>query len=331
MKNHHLITAVLLLTFFFPACEVDNGDSNGYGDRNFKQDMRDFVQRISEYAKNINSSFAIIPQNGHEILTKNGETDGPAATTYMNHIDGVGREDLFYGYEEDNEPTPQSDRNYMIKFMDIAENNGVEVLVTDYCWDLDKMDDSYAQNVAKKYTSFAADHRELDNIPAYPEQPHSVNDSDITYLSEIKNFLYLLNTDQFESKQAFLSALQNTDYDLVLIDLFYDGTEELTAPEVASLKTKKNGGRRLIVCYMSIGEAEDYRYYWRSQWNANRPEWLKGENPDWEGNFKVQYWNGDWQKIIVGNDDSYLKRILDAGFDGVYLDIIDAFESFGNQ
>ena len=52
------------------------------------------------------------------------------------------------------------------------------------------------------------------------------------------------------------------------------------------------------------------------------------ENPDWEGNFKVKYWIEDWQKIIYGNEDSYLDKILEAHFDGVYLDIIDAFEYY---
>ena len=39
----------------------------------------------------------------------------------------------------------------------------------------------------------------------------------------------------------------------------------------------------------------------------------------------------DWQKIITENDESYQKKILDAGFDGVYLDIIDAFKYFEKE
>ncbi|MCX5769013.1 MAG: hypothetical protein NTZ09_01885 [Candidatus Hydrogenedentes bacterium] len=31
---------------------------------------------------------------------------------------------------------------------------------------------------------------------------------------------------------------------------------------------------------------------------------------------------------ILGGPDAYLDRIITAGFDGVYLDIIDAFEYF---
>ena len=55
---------------------------------------------------------------------------------------------------------------------------------------------------------------------------------------------------------------------------------------------------------------------------------MDGENPNWPGNYKVRYWEQSWKDIIYGNDNSYLKKILDAGFDGVYLDIIDAFEYY---
>jgi cysteinyl-tRNA synthetase len=79
---------------------------------------------------------------------------------------------------------------------------------------------------------------------------------------------------------------------------------------------------------LSIGEAEDYRYYWQTDWRTGNPSWIAEENPDWEGNYKVKYWEPEWQDIIYGNNNSYLIRILGAGFDGVYLDIIDAFEYF---
>lgn len=121
--------------------------------------------------------------------------------------------------------------------------------------------------------------------------------------------------------------MQETDYDVILIDLFYDDAS-LTSDDIASLKVKANGGSRLIIAYMSIGEAEDYRYYWDDSWNVSSPAWLGAKNPDWEGNYKVRYWDEDWQAVIYGDEDAYFDRIIDAGFDGVYLDIIDAFEFF---
>ncbi|MBN1273050.1 MAG: endo alpha-1,4 polygalactosaminidase [Candidatus Aminicenantes bacterium] len=322
-----LFVALANIAFLF-FCSCADMENNS---RDYRQDMRNFVLGISTYAKSFSSDFCIIPQNGQELITVDGEENGAPVIEYLTAIDGVGREDLFYGYNDDNIATPVSERNYMIAFLDIAEQNGVEVLVTDYCWTPSLIDDSYVQNAAKGYISFAAEHRELDTIPSYPVTPYNVNSSDITLLSEARNFLYLINPDSYSTKAAFLDAIRNTNYDLVLIDLFYNGTEQLTANEITSLKTKRNKGSRLVFAYMSIGEAEDYRYYWNNGWKTNPPSWLAEENPGWPGNYKVRYWEQGWQEIIYGNDASYLKKILDAGFDGVYLDIIDAFEYFENK
>ena len=79
---------------------------------------------------------------------------------------------------------------------------------------------------------------------------------------------------------------------------------------------------------MSIGEAEDYRYYWKSSWKKGNPDFIYDENPKWRGNYKVKYWDDEWKEIIFGTSDSYLDKILEKDFDGTYLDIIDAFEYF---
>ncbi len=306
----------------------ETGDEPNGEVSDYRQDMRAFVQGISAYAKDIQSTFVIIPQNGHELLTENGEETGAPADEYLEAIDGVGREDLFYGYTGDNVATPAADRDYMLTFMNIAKANDVEVMVTDYCSTPEYMYVSYNQNFAMGYISFAADHRELDNIPEYPSNPYNVNNIDVASLEDAWNFLYLLNTDLFSDRDDFLNDLQETNYDILLIDAFYGGEEALTADEIASLKTKAFGGARLVIAYMSIGEAENYRYYWQSGWDTTPPSWLAEENPDWPGNYKVRFWIKSWQDIIYGNDNSYLKKILDAGFDGVYLDIIDAYEYF---
>ena len=96
--------------------------------------MRVFVQDINGYAKGIDPNFIVIPQNGQELLTQDGEATGPIAESYVNAIDGTGREDLFYGYSDDDTATLQVDQDYMISFLDIAESNGIEVLVTVAVW-----------------------------------------------------------------------------------------------------------------------------------------------------------------------------------------------------
>ncbi|MEJ5273080.1 MAG: endo alpha-1,4 polygalactosaminidase [Spirochaetota bacterium] len=328
MKNYNnliLLTLFLILIIFssFSSCCIFENK------KDYKELMRQFVIKISEYAKSLNSNFIIIPQNGGEILTKDGTENSDPAIEYLNAIDGVAREDFFYGYYSDDVETPESERLYMLSFLNIAKNNGKKVLVIDYCSTKENIDYSYQQNNLLGFISFAADHRQLDNIPVYPEKPYNENTEDINSLYNAKNFLYIINPSGFSDKQQFLNTLKNTNFDIIVIDLFFND-QILTNSDIQQLKTKKDGGKRLVICYMSIGEAEDYRYYWQESWYTNPPSFLSAENPDWPGNYKVKYWDPLWQAIIFGNDDSYLKKILDAGFDGVYLDIIDAFEYFEN-
>ena len=135
---------------------------------------------------------------------------------------------------------------------------------------------------------------------------------------------------------SFLYQLQNIDvvqvaaspYDLVVTDYSHDGSAEgkLTTAEVAALRS---GGARTTLAYLSIGEAENYRYYWQPGWLPGSPAWLGPFNPDYPDNFKVRYWDPAWQAIIFGSPGAYLDQIIAQGFDGVYLDVIDAFEFWG--
>ena len=289
--------------------------------------MREFIQDISSWARSFSPDFLIIPQNGQELFTTTGTPDGPSVSSYLNTVDGTGREDLFYGYTNDDVATPASKTEWMLSFLDLGEAHGIEALVTDYCSTHWKMDSSYAWCNEAGYISFAADHRNLDNIPAYPVEPWNMNQEDISDLSEAGNFLYLINPGQYSSRQEFIEAIAATEYDLLIIDLFWN-EEQLTSQDISQLRNKPGGGSRLIVAYTSIGEAEDYRYYWQQSWSSTPPSWLHGENPDWEGNYLVEYWSSEWQAIIFGSDDSYLGRIIDSGFDGVYLDKVDSFETW---
>ncbi len=301
--------------------------AGGGTDSAYRQSMRAFVQDIAAYARQTIPGFIVIPQNGEALMTIGGAPTGALSTDYVAAIDGQGREDLFYGYDEDNQPTPDAARNEMVAMLEVGETAGVEALVTDYCWTPARVDDSYAQNAARGFTSFAAPSRDLDAIPAYPATPHNVNAFDINGLYEAQNFLYVLDPGAFETRAAYLAALAGTDYDAIVLDLFYDDTA-LSPAELDSLRIKHNGGMRLLIAYMSIGEAEDYRYYWQPGWAPGSPQWIEAENPGWAGNYKVRYWDPEWQAIILGGPSAYLDRIVAAGFDGVYLDIIDAYEYF---
>ena len=323
MKNSiYFLILVLLIS-----CNKNDVESTTQN-INFKQEMRNFVIGISQYAKKRNSNFVIIPQNGIELVTNDGTSSGIPSIPYLNAIDGNGQEDLFYGYNNDIEATPPDKTVYLKSFLAISKNSGNTILTTDYCSSIDKMTNSYAINKENGYVSFAANKRNLNNVPTFPTPINNENANKISTLSQAKNFLYLLNLENYNSKLDFINAVKNTNYDVLITDLYFSDGTPFSSSEINALKIKANGGKRIVISYMSIGEAEDYRYYWQTSWSENKPVWLDALNPNWPGNYKVKYWNSDWQKIIYGNDYSYLKKILDANFDGVYLDIIDAFEYY---
>ncbi len=295
--------------------------------RNYKQEMRDFVEQLSAWAHVQKASFLVTPQNGVQLTTTTGTIQGGPDLDYLGAIDAVAQEDLFYGYDGMDIRSPSYFTGDVGAFLDQARYNGKVILVTNYCRTPVKVDDAYRKSEEKGYVSFAASSRDLDEIPSYPEHPWKENDAVVTVLDSVKNFLYLLDPEALGTKEAFITAITATNYDLLITDAFY-GDDPFTSGEVDRLREKANGGKRLVVAYMSIGEAENYRYYWQKEWEHDPPSWLSGENPEWAGNYKVKYWEKGWQEIIFGNENAYLQKILDAGFDGVYLDIIDAFEYF---
>lgn len=317
-------TLLIVLLCLLSACKKDNAPEG----IDFRAEMRMLVQEIASKARLQNPDFVVIPQNGQELVTTGPEASDPLASDYVTAISALSREDLHYGYNKDDDATPSSEQSYIKAYLDKALAAGKPILVTDYCSTASKMDDAYLQSISAGYVGFAADHRELDNIPSYPQPISRENSDNISTIDQVRNYLYLINPSEFASRQAFVDAVRATNYDLLIMDLFFNDGSSFTAAELESMKDKANGGRRLIVSYMSIGEAEDYRFYWQSDWKYKNPDWLRRENKNWKGNYKVWYWDPEWKGIIYDNADSYLSKIQSAGFDGVFLDIIDAFEYF---
>ena len=304
-------------------------DESEADDSIYRQRMRDLVQDISDYAKGTSPDFLIVPQNGEPLVLRDEDDEGATAIAYLDAIDGIGRETVFCGERRYNKRTPSEDTDETVSFLETALDAGVTVMVTDYCSDRSLVDESYARAAEHGYISFVGStgNIDLDAIPSYPEGPVHENNLDVASLKDARNFLYLINPDSFETKRRFLEAMRDTNYDIVLIDLFFDG-EALSPSEVASLKTKADGGSRLAIAYVNIGAAEAFRYYWQSGWRIGDPAWLADRYEGFEDEAFVQYWDPQWKSLIFGNDESYLKRIMDAGFDGAYLDNVLAYEVF---
>lgn len=137
---------------------------------------------------------------------------------------------------------------------------------------------------------------------------------------------------RYQLRRIETKEIAASEADLLVIDYAPDrvyGVELPFTPEdVAYMKSRPGGGKKLLLAYLSIGEAERYRTYWNNAWYdaPTRPAWLLDANPQWEGNFPVRFWDPQWQALVFGSPEAYLDRILAAGFDGVYLDRADVFQ-----
>ena len=143
------------------------------------------------------------------------------------------------------------------------------------------------------------------------------------------SFAYVLQADSFATtKPAAVARLAACGRDWVVLDATFSGDIPWEREELDRIRRGRVG--RKVIAYISIGEAEDYRPYWRKEWGSHAkltaaaPSWLGVENGEWKGNYRVKYWHVEWQKVILAAIDDAMAH----GFDGVYLDIVDGFETF---
>jgi cysteinyl-tRNA synthetase len=147
----------------------------------------------------------------------------------------------------------------------------------------------------------------------------------------VKYFMYQIQN--LETK-ANIDLLAATNYDMLVVEPGFNFTEDPYDVQylVSKLKTKPDGSRRILLAYIDIGQAEDYRSYWGNDWKAptadkrGYPDFMITIDPDgWEGNYPVAFWDTAWKNIWLGKD-ALIEKIAQYGFDGVYLDWVEAYD-----
>lgn len=150
-----------------------------------------------------------------------------------------------------------------------------------------------------------------------------------------------------------IDQLIKTDFDILVIDYSSDGTEngEFTKEEIQKLKDSG----KTVLAYISLGEAEIYRFYWKAEWesttvnqqcmerywNKNDREYqtrnncpfgkapfIGWENPNYHGRYIVKYWYPLWWDQAL---KPYIDKVMENGFDGIYLDNINVYEEWAGK
>ena len=97
-----------------------------------------------------------------------------------------------------------------------------------------------------------------------------------------------------------IDAIASSTLDMIVVDpsinddllLFID------REQCKVLQKKADGGRRIVLAYISVGEADTKRWYWPSKWRQQAPEWLGAQNPLWPGSYSVKYWDAGWRSLV---------------------------------
>ncbi len=117
-----------------------------------------------------------------------------------------------------------------------------------------------------------------------------------------------------------LSKIVSSSADVVVVDADAGGN-------ASRFKSKPGGGRRAAIAYLSVGEAEKWRGYWKGCCGSGSPTWLTSTTQGWAGNYAVKFWEPGWKAIVAQR----VREIFAKGYDGLYLDRIDTWEKFGTK
>jgi len=193
--------------------------------------------------------------------------------------------------------------------------------------------------------------------------PEVVNQAIADHGTEWDFFWVAKGYSQDEGRKAYIEQLAASKWDVFYIDAHFN-MSSLTKEEVKALQRKPQGGRRLVIAYLSIGTTESYRWYAdpimekpgtksflrgtveNGTFIPARKRFGRSDIPNWilwaayRGQYASEstpiWWHPEWRDIIVRGGSSYknpdfdhsqfpdgrssIDRIVDMGFDGVYLD-----------
>ncbi len=298
---------------------------------NYRASMREMVEDLATYAEKRDPNFIVVTRPGFDLLSwSRREFDlaeikrdpfakipqdsivqvGTPMRRYIQSIDGFMLNGQFCAPLR----VPAADLQVMLK-------QGLKALTIEHCGTPDQASAALQTAVRMGVVS----HIDLDDTDDFARtptrRPSPENPRNVETLLGARNMVMLLDSRDYETREEWFAAMARTNYDILVTDAFYKGNRSLTKDEVHHLKFKEMGARRLVLARMSVGYAEDERFYWQRDWRIGEPSWIQALGPERAGQYVVEFWNPAW-KAIVGR---YFAGIMDLGFDGVVLDGVEAY------
>lgn len=203
--------------------------------------------------------------------------------------------------------------------IDAMRTEGRNLMAVDFCATPAETEAAFRAGLRDKAPTFAKPGGDkLDDAPrAHPAFENAV---EVLTVANARNWLPILRSDRFGTKGKFIEAIANTNYDVVVVDVAHRGADLLVKSDIAKLKFKKLGPRRLVLAVMPIGRAFDWRWYWQKDWDVGNPAFLFAHDED-PGVFITDTGSGEWKGVL----GKYLAGVMDLGFDGVMFDDVGTY------
>lgn len=300
---------------------------------NVRHELRLIVQELARYARARDPGFAVLARGGAPLALRDRreavleqaraveagtaivDPDTPAAgvgetaSGFLSAVDGLVLDGQFCG------KPPVSDET-LAQFIDM----NLVVLSIDHCADPETVVEAHRRAEAAGALIFAntdPDGR-LDTVPE--ERPRGENADNITDPHQARSVLVLEDGTAFADASLLIGALRQTNHDMLILDPFTLGGRALGASDVAALRYKNLGARRLVLATFDVAMAHETAYYWRPGWTLGDPRWLQATARERPGAYFTTFWDPAW-KTLLGE---FFVALVDLGFDGVVLEGLDS-------
>jgi cysteinyl-tRNA synthetase len=146
-----------------------------------------------------------------------------------------------------------------------------------------------------------------------PEGPESSAAEQETGAEQPASWIYQLSGYEDDSLDALVAA----PHEAAVIDLARDGGEDyFSADEITALKDSG----KTVYAYFTMGSIETYRPEYPA---VAETDMVLNQWGDWPDEYFVKYWDQHWWDLVM---QPRLDQAAAAGFDGVYLDVPNAYE-----
>ncbi|MBL4692359.1 MAG: hypothetical protein JKY92_03420, partial [Magnetovibrio sp.] len=246
----------------------------------FREEMRNFVTNLSSFAHRVNPNFIMIAQDGLALVNKidlNDETQRYPANAYMRSLDGILETNLLDEkvMAPNGKPDPAlvAQLEYRNNNLKTVASMRIPVFNMEYSTEAGYVDKIYADSAQKGFIPFVAEAPNLSSIPKFPSSIYKANPVNVMSIADVKNYLYLNNSQAFGQVYEYILKLRETNYDALIVDIFH-GQKPMSKANVKLLKYKRLGSRRLVLAEIDISSASVFQYFWKSGWRAGNPPFI---------------------------------------------------------